>query len=184
MLRSKAAVYAILAVVEIARNPCVGGGLLVREIADRYGLSRAYVAKVMSHLTRAGILSSGRGPRGGFRLARSASEINFLEVVEAVGGLLAPQPALPALNGLEHVRAGMNDLFSQSTQQMREYLRISTVFDFVRRMELAAFAAPPGVQPHPAKDGFGSPASREHTVKEFTSMLTRDCGGNARDRRA
>ncbi len=155
MLRSKAAVYAMLAVVEIARQPCEGGGLLVREIADLYGLSRAYVAKVMSRLTRAGILSSARGPRGGFRLARNASEINFLEVVEAVGGLLSPQPTLPHLNGREHVRAGMNDLFNRSTQQMREYLRVSTVFDFVRRLEMAAFAAPTGVQRPAPEARFG-----------------------------
>ena len=146
MLRSKAASYAMLAVVEIARHPCSNGGLLSREFADLYGLSRAYSAKVMTHLSRAGILLSGRGPRGGFRLSRDASEINFLEVVEAVAGMLSVQPDLPHLNGREHIRAGMNDLFDRSTQQMRDYLRVSTVFEFVRRLELAALAEPTDVR--------------------------------------
>src|SRR6478735_6266339 len=46
----------------------------------------AYLAKHLQALSRAGILVSGHGPRGGYRLARPAREITVLDVVEAIDG--------------------------------------------------------------------------------------------------
>jgi Rrf2 family protein len=46
----------------------------------------AYLAKHLQALARAGVVSSGQGPKGGYRLARPAAEITVLEVVDAVEG--------------------------------------------------------------------------------------------------
>jgi Rrf2 family protein len=55
-------------------------------LAEYHGVPPAYLAKTLQALTRAGIIESGEGRRGGYRLARLPSEINLLEVVEAVEG--------------------------------------------------------------------------------------------------
>lgn len=64
------------------------GPIPPHEIAERMGCSPSYLAKVMGQLVKAGILRSHRGPQGGMTLARDSKEINLLEIVEAVQGLM------------------------------------------------------------------------------------------------
>jgi Rrf2 family protein len=55
-------------------------------LAEYHGVPAAYLAKHLQALSRAGILESVQGPRGGYRLARPAAEITVLDVVEAIDG--------------------------------------------------------------------------------------------------
>ena len=55
-------------------------------LAEYHGVPAAYLAKHLQALSRAGILESVQGPRGGYRLARSAAAITVLDVVEAIDG--------------------------------------------------------------------------------------------------
>jgi Rrf2 family protein len=55
-------------------------------LAGFYDLPAAYLNKQLQALTRAGILTSTPGPRGGFRLARSPETITVLDIVTAVEG--------------------------------------------------------------------------------------------------
>ncbi|MCX7930807.1 MAG: Rrf2 family transcriptional regulator [Chlorobi bacterium] len=57
-----------------------------KEIADCCGLSAELVAKVLSALSRSGILRAAHGVHGGFCLARSPRQITLAQVVEAVEG--------------------------------------------------------------------------------------------------
>jgi Rrf2 family protein len=65
---------------------CLSGARL----AEYHAVPAPYLAKHLQALTRAGILESVSGPKGGYRLARPAAEISMLEVVEAIDG---PEPA-------------------------------------------------------------------------------------------
>ncbi|GAA2688258.1 MULTISPECIES: RrF2 family transcriptional regulator [Nonomuraea] len=60
------------------------------QLAQYYDLPAPYLAKQLQALVRAGLLAATTGPRGGFRLARSASEITLLQIVEAVAGTSSP----------------------------------------------------------------------------------------------
>lgn len=55
-------------------------------VARRFDLPEAALAKSFQALVRAGVLNSRRGPNGGYRLDRSASEVTLAEVIEALGG--------------------------------------------------------------------------------------------------
>lgn len=56
------------------------------KLAAFYELPAAYLNKQLQALTRAGILTSTSGPRGGFRLAREPEAITLLDVVTAIEG--------------------------------------------------------------------------------------------------
>ncbi|PJE95512.1 transcriptional regulator [Streptomyces carminius] len=55
-------------------------------LAAYYDLPPAYLNKQLQALVRAGLVSSGSGPRGGFRLARRLEDITLMDVVAAVEG--------------------------------------------------------------------------------------------------
>ncbi len=75
--------YGVLVMTEIARrNACVS----TTELAAVYGISATIVAKVLKKLARAGLVSSERGSRGGYRLARTADAISLREIVTALEG--------------------------------------------------------------------------------------------------
>ena len=60
--------------------------LPARLLAEFFELPEPYLAKQMQKLSRAGIVETRRGPRGGYALARLAAEITLLQMVEAIDG--------------------------------------------------------------------------------------------------
>ena len=60
--------------------------LTTQRLAEYHGVPAAYLAKHLQAMSRAGILDSVQGPRGGYRLARPAGEITTLDVLEAIDG--------------------------------------------------------------------------------------------------
>ncbi len=71
---------AISAVVCIAAAR--GEPMRAAAIADVTGAPRNYLSKILHALARAGVLTSERGPRGGFRLASPASQVTLADVAE------------------------------------------------------------------------------------------------------
>ncbi|WP_169980998.1 Rrf2 family transcriptional regulator [Microbispora sp. H10836] len=60
------------------------------QLAEYYDVPAPYLAKQLQALVKAGVLAAMTGPRGGFRLARAASDITLLQIVEAVDGASSP----------------------------------------------------------------------------------------------
>lgn len=70
-----------------------GSGLTsAADLAAATGIHVPTAQKLVSLLTRAGLLKSARGARGGIRLARPAAAITLADVVEAVEGPIALTP--------------------------------------------------------------------------------------------
>ncbi|MCS6988424.1 MAG: Rrf2 family transcriptional regulator [Chloroherpetonaceae bacterium] len=75
--------YGLLAVRYIAqmRN---GDVATAKEIAEQTGVSYELVAKILQQLTKAEIVASVQGVKGGYRLNKPAAQISFTEIAEAV----------------------------------------------------------------------------------------------------
>lgn len=78
---SLTAEYALRAVLYIA-DQNGGGPVRVDAMADALGLPRNYLSKTLNQLTKRGILSSQRGPAGGFRLRLDPDTLALATVVE------------------------------------------------------------------------------------------------------
>ena len=63
-----------------------GSALPGAKLAEFFDVPRDYLAKHMQKLSNASIVASTRGPKGGYRLAKSPSEISLLHIVEAIDG--------------------------------------------------------------------------------------------------
>ena len=75
--------YAMVALTDIAMQ---SGGVLVTlgDISKRQDVSLPYLEQLFVKLRRAGLVDSVRGPGGGYRLARPASEIRVVDILGAV----------------------------------------------------------------------------------------------------
>src|ERR1700693_2354766 len=92
MMFSTKAEYGVRVMVELARHVGVEGRqpIPLAEIAAHDGLPLAYLEHLVARLRKAGLVDSRRGSRGGYMLARPASEITMAEGVEALEGSIAP----------------------------------------------------------------------------------------------
>jgi Rrf2 family protein len=57
-----------------------------RDVAELQVISPSFLAKIFPKLEKAGILAASEGVRGGYRLARPADTISFLDIVDAIEG--------------------------------------------------------------------------------------------------
>lgn len=84
--------YAVRAVLDLAiRDFYEGPGTLQasQQVAQRQGIPKAFLNKIIQALVRAGIIETLRGAAGGIRLARPAKEITLRQIVEAMEGTIA-----------------------------------------------------------------------------------------------
>jgi Rrf2 family protein len=128
---TSAADYAIRAMIHLACLPD-GGVALRSEIADAQNIPTSFMAKILRSLVRARLLRSSRGVHGGFALARPASDINMLEIVEAIEGPLSLTDCTPATAGCAWAQdCPAATVWIRVQDSMRETLRRSTLEDLV-----------------------------------------------------
>ena len=77
---TQTAEYALRAVLYLAERPELGP-VRVGDVADALDVPQNYLSKILHVLTRQGILSSLRGPHGGFQLARDPRKLRLFDVV-------------------------------------------------------------------------------------------------------
>ena len=80
-LLSKKTDYALLILSHLNERP---GGGSAREIADRFGLSKAFLANILKELCQKGFLDSHRGVKGGYSLQRASDQISLAELIESM----------------------------------------------------------------------------------------------------
>jgi Rrf2 family protein len=78
--------YAVRAAIGLA---LADGTARAEQIATRHAIPLKFLERILYDLRRAGMVSSRRGPEGGYTLARDPEEITVADVIRAVDGPLA-----------------------------------------------------------------------------------------------
>jgi Rrf2 family protein len=129
-----------------------GQSLPARRLAEYHGIPAPYLAKHLQAMTRAGLVESVPGPRGGFRLRRPAEDVTVLDVVEAIDGT---DPAFVCTEirrrgpAAQTARAypkpcAVHRVMVRADEAWRAELRGTTVADLLH--EVAADASPEAVR--------------------------------------
>lgn len=114
--------------VLIARSDAI---LNVLKISEFIGSSRHHVAKIMQRLSRAGLVSSNRGPSGGFVLKKLPSEISLLQIYEVLEGPLSVQTCPMDRPSCPFGECILGDLALRVSREMKDYLASRTLQDYV-----------------------------------------------------
>lgn len=94
---SRKSEYALRAMTMLA---CESGEQLftAKKISSSQGIPLKFLEKILQGLVNNGLLHVQYGPKGGYRLAKDASEITFLDVIKAVEGPIKINKCLDANN--------------------------------------------------------------------------------------
>jgi Rrf2 family transcriptional regulator, nitric oxide-sensitive transcriptional repressor len=71
--------YAIWAVIELASRP--NEQIRAQELAQAYQISQNHLVRILHALTRANIVSSARGPGGGFSFCGNAKRLTLYDII-------------------------------------------------------------------------------------------------------
>lgn len=87
MILSKSCEYAIQAMLYLVshKNEIVG----LKEIAEDLEIPQYFLSKIMQVLVKRGLISSIKGPNGGFRIKMAPDQISLLAIVDIIDGLSA-----------------------------------------------------------------------------------------------
>jgi len=140
LLRRDRAMTAVSIVLDVAFHAGRGTTVPAGDIADRLGEARRGIEPVLQALSRAGILGSTRGPKGGYRLGRAARDITLAEVVAAIRAPEAEEAALEAPSPLQS--AVMLPLWAELEGALMDTLANRSVAELLRRAAVAGLRRP------------------------------------------
>ena len=75
--------YAVTAMLDLALNTCAGP-INLAGISQRQHISLSYLEQLFAKLRQKELVTSIRGPGGGYQLGRNPAEINVAEIIDAV----------------------------------------------------------------------------------------------------
>ncbi|MEI4261993.1 Rrf2 family transcriptional regulator [Roseovarius sp. D0-M9] len=125
--------YAMVALSDIALQP-EGTLVTLGEVSRRQSISLPYLEQLFVKLRRADLVTSVRGPGGGYRLARPTSEIRVSEILAAVDETVdAMHKGAGASGGASGSRAQSmtNRLWEGLSAQVYVYLHQTRLSDVV-----------------------------------------------------
>lgn len=99
------------------------------EVSSTTHASKNHVLKVLNLLSRHGYIASVRGPRGGYRLARSPEAVNLVEVYELLEGPLVSSACGLSANQCPFRGCIFGDITVKLTQMFEEFLSNKTIKD-------------------------------------------------------
>jgi Rrf2 family iron-sulfur cluster assembly transcriptional regulator len=85
LIFSRQCEYALQAIIYIAAQP-KAKFTNINEISNKLDIPMPFLGKTLQLLVQNKILSSQKGPKGGFKLAKSSKDITLFHVVDAIDG--------------------------------------------------------------------------------------------------
>lgn len=124
--------YAVTAMLDLALHN-ERGPVTLADIADRQGISLSYLEQLFSRLRKKELVSSVRGPGGGYSLASPASDVHIAEVISAVDEVVDATRCGGAGNCHNNERCLTHDLWHDLSARIYEYLSDISLQDLVDR---------------------------------------------------
>ncbi|MEM6459315.1 MAG: Rrf2 family transcriptional regulator [Planctomycetota bacterium] len=129
MKLTKTSTQAALAMAFLSRQPA-SLPVQARQVAEYLGIPNDSALKVLQALARQRLLRSRLGRAGGYQMARPATAVTLLEVIEAIDGPIhAELPITAEGPAFDHPLGILGDLCRRSVDFLREELASRTVAD-------------------------------------------------------
>jgi Rrf2 family transcriptional regulator, iron-sulfur cluster assembly transcription factor len=131
--------YAVMAMADLASREGGSEPVPLGEIAESQDISLSYLEQLFAKLRKGGLVISVRGPGGGYRLSRPASELRVGDIIVAVDEPISATRCRPG----SHLgctgsasRCITHDLWEELGRQIHVFLASVTLADVVERRVL------------------------------------------------
>lgn len=135
--------YAVMAMADLAGNAGTdrmeSRPVALADIAARQDISLSYLEQLFAKLRRGGLVTSVRGPGGGYRLARPSTELRIADIILAVDEPIAATRCKPGVSQgctKTGARCVTHDLWEELGQQIHVFLSSVSLADVVERRVL------------------------------------------------
>ncbi|HEY5687288.1 MAG TPA: Rrf2 family transcriptional regulator [Yeosuana sp.] len=125
---SNSSKYAIKAVLYLALHSSEENKIMVKDIAEPINVPQAYIAKLLQELAKRKLISSTRGPKGGFYLSEEDKNGKVLNIVSAIDN---EKKLNACILSLEHCNENkpcpLHHIISPSRSILMKNLKIKTI---------------------------------------------------------
>ena len=139
LIRRDRAMVAVTVMLDVAFHGGRSATVSAADIAERLGLARRGMEPLLQTLSRAGLLESVRGPRGGYRLGRPRRDIRLSDIV----AVAVAEDADPGDGPSGRLQTAVVDrVWSELEDAARAQLAALTLDDLMRRAAAAGLRRP------------------------------------------
>ncbi len=131
--------YAVMAMADLAGNEGGTRPVSLAEIAKRQEISLSYLEQLFAKLRKGGLVRSVRGPGGGYRLSRPASELRIADIILAVDEPIAAtrcKTGSPLGCTGTTTRCVTHDLWEELGRQIQVFLSSVSLADVIEKRVL------------------------------------------------
>jgi Rrf2 family iron-sulfur cluster assembly transcriptional regulator len=131
--------YAVTAMLDLtlhARQEPVS----LADISERQSISVSYLEQLFAKLRKSGLVSSVRGPGGGYQLARDGAEIFIAQIIDAVDESVDATRCGGKGDCQQGVTCLTHELWSDLSEQLHSFLAGISLQELVGRREVQAVA--------------------------------------------
>jgi len=134
---SNSSKYALKAVLFLALHTNENNKMMVKDISERINVPKAYIAKLLQELSKRKILSSTKGPKGGFYISEVNKNQPIIKIIDIIDGKKRIESCVLGLDDCnEHKPCPLHALISPSRSKMIVLLESKTIKDLAKDLEL------------------------------------------------
>ncbi|WP_110666371.1 Fe-S cluster assembly transcriptional regulator IscR [Salinicola halophilus] len=134
--------YAVTAMLDLALN-ADQGPVCLADISKRQSISLSYLEQLFARLRRAGLVTSVRGPGGGYRLQRAPSEISVAGVIDAVNESVDATRCQGQADCRQGSKCITHHLWCDLSDEIQRFLSDISLEELVRREQVRTAEAHP-----------------------------------------
>lgn len=131
--------YAVTAIIDVALHH-EQGPVPLADISERQGISLSYLEQLFARLRRSGIVSSVRGPGGGYQLGKAASDISIAAVIHAVDESIDATRCQGRSDCMGGTRCLTHSLWSGLSERIDEFLSGITLAELIAKDDILSVA--------------------------------------------
>lgn len=131
--------YAVMAMADLAQHEAGSRPVSLADIAERQGISLSYLEQLFAKLRRSNLVSSVRGPGGGYRLGRPSSDLRVADIILAVDEPISAtrcKSGHPKGCATQGGRCITHDLWEELGRQIHVFLSSVSLADVVEKRVL------------------------------------------------
>jgi len=131
--------YAVTAMLDVALHTA-SGPVPLADISARQGISLSYLEQLFARLRKQGLVSSVRGPGGGYQLGREATKISVSDVISAVDESVDATRCQGKSDCHSGTRCLTHTLWSDLSHRIEDFLTGITLGELVNQQDVQNLA--------------------------------------------